>query len=95
MSTEPVESTPFVGVAKQVPSHPLSPLTASEIRKSADLIRRLYPSKTDLQFRAITLEEPEKARLIPFLEAEHNGGPVPSIDRKAFVNYYIRNTVGV
>ena len=93
MSTEQVESTPSVGVAKHVPSHPLSPLTASEITTSAELIRGLYPSQTNLQFKAITLEEPEKAQLIPFLEAEHCGGRSPSIDRKALVNYYIRNTV--
>ena len=93
MSTAQVESTPSVGVARQVCSHPLSPLTASEITTSAHLIRGLYPSKTNLQFKAITLEEPEKAQLIPFLDAEHRRGRTPSIDRKAFVNYYIRNTV--
>ena len=95
MSTEQIESAPLVGVAKQVASHPLSPLTASEITTCADLIRGLYPSKTNLQFKAITLEEPEKAQTIPFLEAEHRGGRTTSIDRKAFVNYYIRNTVSI
>ena len=88
-----VESTPAIGVVKHVPNHPLSPLTASEITRSAELIRTLYPSETNLQFKAITLEEPEKAQLVPFLEAEHCGTNTPHIDRKAFVNYYIRNTV--
>ena len=94
MSTEQVTSSPEAGVAKQVhPSHPLSPLTAAEITRSADLIRSLYPAKTNLQFKAITLEEPEKAQLVPYLDAEHNGSRLPKINRKAFVSYYIRNTV--
>lgn len=94
MSTEQVTSSPEAGVAKQaLPSHPLSPLTAAEITRSADLIRSLYPAKTNLQFKAITLEEPEKAQLVPYLDAEHNGSRLPKINRKAFVSYYIRNTV--
>lgn len=96
MSTEQVvstSSTAEVPVAKHVAIHPLSPLTTSEITSAASLIRSLYASNTKFQFKAITLEEPEKARLVPYLEAEHSGGRLPSIDRKAFVSYYIRNTV--
>lgn len=74
-------------------SHPLSPLTASEITTSAELIKGLYPTQTRIDFKAITLEEPEKAQLVPYLDAEHNGRSLPRISRKAFVNYYIRNTV--
>ena len=95
MSTEQdtKSCTPAVGVTKHARAHPLSPLTALEITKSADLIRGLYPSRINLQFKAITLEEPIKAELAPFLEAEHLGATTPNIDRKAFVNYYLRNTV--
>ena len=93
MSTEQVVPTPSVGVAKRASIHPLSPLTSREIVKSAELIRGIYPQKTNLQFKIVTLQEPEKAQLIPFLESEHRGAQVPRIDRKAFVNYYIRNTV--
>lgn len=93
MSTEQVSSSPAAAVHKELASHPLSPLTASEITTSAELIRGLYPAQTKFQFKAITLEEPEKAQLVPYLEAEHNGKSVPRITRKAFVCYYIRNTV--
>ncbi|MCJ1388004.1 hypothetical protein MMC18_000848 [Xylographa bjoerkii] len=92
MSTEQVFSTPTVGVAKQLSVHPLSPLTSSEISAAAGFINGLYPAKTDLLFKAITLEEPAKAQLAPYLDAEHEGRSVGRIDRKAFVNYYIRNT---
>ena len=93
MSAEPVSQFSDLGAAKHAALHPLSPLSASEIVRAADFIRRLYPSAAELQFKAVTLEEPEKARLVPYLEAEHGGRKLPAIDRKAFVSYYIRNTV--
>lgn len=93
MSTEQIQSSPAAAAGTQVASHPLSPLTASEITTSAELIKGLYPTQTRIDFKAITLEEPEKAQLVPYLDAEHNGRSLPRISRKAFVNYYIRNTV--
>lgn len=78
---------------KHAAAHPLCPITASEIKRSADLMRSIYPSKTDFHFKAITLDEPEKAQLVPYLDAEHRGTSLPRIDRRAFVSYYIRNTV--
>ncbi|RMD42871.1 hypothetical protein DV735_g2295, partial [Chaetothyriales sp. CBS 134920] len=72
--------------------HPLTPLSGSEITKAADLIRSVWPANTDLRFKAITLLEPEKKSLLPYLEAEHSGGQLPSVPRKAFSAYYIRNT---
>ena len=78
---------------KQIAAHPLCPVTASEIKRSAELIKCLYPSKTDVHFKAIMLEEPEKAQIVPYLEAEHKGARLPKIDRRIFVSYYLRNTV--
>jgi len=79
--------------AKHAVAHPLCPLTASEITTTADLIRSVWPANIDLRFKVITLEEPAKKQLAPFIDAEHNGGELPAIDRRAFVSYYIRNTV--
>lgn len=93
MSTEQVSMAPMAESIKQIASHPLCPVTASEIKRSAELIKNLYPPKTKFQFKAITLEEPEKAQLVPYLEAEHKGAKLPKIDRKTFVSYYLRNTV--
>ncbi|KAL8840584.1 MAG: hypothetical protein Q9170_001270 [Blastenia crenularia] len=92
MSTEQVSFTPSVGVAKHASSHPLSPLTSSEIINAGGLLQRLYPGSTGLQYKAITLYEPAKAQLAPYLEAEHAGSKPPSMERRAFVCYYIRNT---
>lgn len=94
MSTEQVPvSLPFVGGKKATPEHPLGPLTASEITESARLIKGLWPSNTNIQFKSITLQEPNKADLVPFLAAERAGKSTPTIERRSFVVYYIRNTV--
>ena len=80
-------------VSRNTASHPLSPLSAAEIQRSSNLIKSLHPFTTDLHFKVVTLEEPKKAQVLPYLEAEHRGQKTPAIDRKAFVCYYIRNTV--
>jgi primary-amine oxidase len=74
--------------------HPFSALTESEIRTSVRLVRALWPVSTDIQFKVITLSEPPKHDAMPYLEAEHRCLELPSLDRRAFINYYIRNTVG-
>jgi Cu2+-containing amine oxidase len=73
--------------------HPLCPLSASEITRTADLVRSVWPEHTDLRFKIITLLEPAKKEFIPYLDAEISGKSLPAIERKAFVAYYIRNTV--
>jgi len=78
---------------KAVASHPLAPLSASEITTAASIIKASWPAHTDLHFKVITLHEPPKAEVLKYLEAEHAGKSRPSISRKAFLNYYIRNTV--
>jgi primary-amine oxidase len=96
MSTEQVPtSLPFVGGKKVTLQHPLGPLTASEISESASLIKGLWPSNTNIQFKSITLQEPSKTDLVPFLEAEHAGQQTPAVERRSFVVYYIRNTVSI
>jgi primary-amine oxidase len=86
---------PSVGASKklEMAQHPIAPLTASEITDSSRLIRELWPASTNLQFKVITLQEPIKAELLPFLAAEHEGRKPSPIERKSLVVYYIRNTV--
>jgi primary-amine oxidase len=86
---------PFVGQAKEKGTlqHPIAPLTASEIAESSKLIKALWPADINFQFKVITLQEPKKAELVPFLAAEHKGEKTPLIERRSFVVYYIRNTV--
>lgn len=87
---------PFVGGAKEeVVQHPIGPLTASEINRSVSLLKASWPANTDFIFKAVTLLEPLKAELLPYLQAERSGSAPAKIDRKAFVLYYIRNTVSI
>lgn len=74
-------------------SHPLGPLSGDEIVQASTLVKGAWPEVVDLHFRVITLREPAKAELVPYLTAERAGEPTPSIDRRAFVVYYFRGTV--
>lgn len=80
-------------VAKQTVTHPLAPLTASEIATTADLLKSVWPSNADLRFKIITLDEPPKKQMVPYLAARDSGSSLPFIPRKSFTSYYIRNTV--
>lgn len=93
MSLQADAPPPAAVPQKQIASHPLAAVTGAEISHAAALIKALWPENTTLQFKVITLEEPPKSQILPYLEAEHTGGPLPAIERKAFVNYYLRNTV--
>jgi primary-amine oxidase len=94
MSLQQFENPPPAVVpTKLAYSHPLSPITADEITHASALIRSLWPENTSIQFKVITLDEPSKAEVIPYLDAEHGRESLPAIERKAFVNYYLRNTV--
>lgn len=78
---------------KAATSHPLGPLTAAEITQSSSLIQAQWPEGTRFQFKVITLLEPLKAELVPYLDAEKAGQSPKPIDRKSQVVYYLRNTV--
>jgi primary-amine oxidase len=92
MSTE-IATDAAPRTAKTVPSHPLAPLSAAEIKSAASTIRASWPAHTDLHFKVVTLQEPPKVEVLKYLEAEHGSTSLPAISRKAFINYYIRNTV--
>jgi Copper amine oxidase, N2 domain len=85
--------SPQARATEHIAAHPLCPLTASEISNTAQLIKKLWPSNVDIRFKVITLEEPQKKHFVPYLDAEHAGRTLPCIDRRAFVAYYLRNTV--
>jgi len=85
---------PYAGAARtRAGEHPIGPLTAQEIAQSAALLRAFWPAKTNLQFKTITLLEPAKTLLLPYLQAERAGQTPAPIERKSFLIYYIRNTV--
>jgi primary-amine oxidase len=95
MATEAATTSLPIRPAKQSGIHPLAPINASEIRHAASLISALWPKETDIHFKALTLDEPPKAELVPYLEAEFHGQSLPRIERKVFAAYYLRNTVSL
>ncbi|KAK3386275.1 copper amine oxidase [Sordaria brevicollis] len=79
-------------------SHPLGPLSASEITLSSTLIKSLWPPSTPLHFKIITLLEPPKAELMPYLVAERScsfQAPPLDIPRRSFIVYSLRGTHNV
>ncbi|GFN13490.1 hypothetical protein AtubIFM55763_001160 [Aspergillus tubingensis] len=71
--------------------HPLDPASPDEIRQATDLVKAKY-NGISLHFKAAGLEEPAKAALVHFLDAEHHGRPLPFIPRQIFLIWYIEYT---
>ncbi|ROW03854.1 hypothetical protein VPNG_07256 [Cytospora leucostoma] len=85
--------TGAIGSGKKTAApHPLGPLTGAEITQSSGLIRAQWPEGTGFQFKVVTLLEPVKDELVPYLDAEKAGQTPEPIDRKSQVVYYLRNT---
>jgi primary-amine oxidase len=66
-------------------SNPLEPLSADEIRRTAELLREQGDLGEKVRFVTVSLHEPPKRDL---LEHDRNGGPAP--DRAAFAILYDR-----
>lgn len=62
------------------PVHPLKDLSADEVTQTRDILRSANTGKSIL-FRQLGLQEPPKAELLEFLEAEHAGQPLDSLPR--------------
>ncbi|KAK2055736.1 copper amine oxidase [Colletotrichum caudatum] len=70
--------------------HPLTALSKDEFIGARDIVTRLYAPDRSLFFRAIFLQEPKKAELVPFLQAEHAGvitDETPRPPRRARLQY--------
>ncbi|GJC97599.1 amine oxidase [Colletotrichum higginsianum] len=78
--------------------HPLTALSRDEFKTARDIVTNLYGSDSSLFYRAIFLQEPKKAELVPFLQAEHAGtitDETPRPPRLARLQYdVIRTTSG-
>ncbi|KAE8155154.1 copper amine oxidase [Aspergillus avenaceus] len=70
-------------------THPFDPLQPEEISKAADIVRSALEGKTPA-FRVITLQEPSKEQMIPFLEKEHAGQSIPCPNRTARAEVIVR-----
>lgn len=56
--------------------HPFDPITPGEIQTSVKLLQAAFPG-VSLRHKRIDLQEPSKKEVIPYLEAERLGKPLP------------------
>ncbi len=75
-SNQPTEA-PLTAVQSCSQPHPLRPLEAAEIDLAVSLLQQAFPD-ADLRFKVMDLQEPSKRELVPFLEAERTGAPLPA-----------------
>ena len=52
-----------------MPPHPFDPLSPDEISRAAAVVRPHFSQQQDVNFRVVTLQEPPKKAMLPFLES--------------------------
>lgn len=72
-------------IMAEITKHPLDPLCSIEISKSSHIIRENHPNEKGWIFNSITLLEPPKKELLPYLlnNVEKSPATIP-IPRKSF-----------
>jgi primary-amine oxidase len=73
--------------------HPLDILSVDETNKARDIVRGLHPEH-NVFFRESYLDEPVKALLSKYLDAEHSGQPLPDVPRQALCQYDVLDGKG-
>ncbi|KIX93918.1 uncharacterized protein Z520_10255 [Fonsecaea multimorphosa CBS 102226] len=73
-------------------AHPLDPLSANDIQATAALIKSKYADGA-VHFKSISIVEPPKKILLPYLAAERAGGSVlPHLPRKTQAVWFLRGS---
>ncbi|CAG9983778.1 unnamed protein product [Clonostachys byssicola] len=74
--------------------HPFDTLTPGEIQLGAAILRNAFPGVT-LRFKRIDVLEPIKKDVVPYLEAERLGQPLPTKPARLLFSYFHRlDTLG-
>lgn len=66
--------------------HPLDILSVEEVNNARDIVKSLHPGHR-IFFRETYLDEPSKAKLTKYLEAEHAGQTPSPLPRQALSQY--------
>lgn len=81
-------------------SHPFDPIRPNEVSLAAEILQASFPG-VSLRFKVIDVQEPIKRDVVPYLEAERLGTPLPAkpariiqslfhrLDTKAFLKALI------
>ena len=85
--------------------HPFDPISLEEIRLAAKVLESSFPG-VNLRFKVIDVQEPIKKEVVPYLEAERLGKPLPAkptrliqclfhrLDTKAFMKALVNADKG-
>jgi len=79
----------FVVLIGQSTSHPLDPLTPTEVQQCSQIIQKSQPTSTGWNFIWITLTEPEKQTFFPLLHRPNEWSRIP---RRCFLVVIERGT---
>ncbi|KAJ5560173.1 hypothetical protein N7513_002572 [Penicillium frequentans] len=90
-------------VSVRLNPHPFASITALEIESAVEITLPLATARHNVNhdqiaFKSISLIEPPKSDMIPYLELEHAGEPPasrPKLPRRVELLYYIKNTTKI
>ncbi|KAL7922842.1 copper amine oxidase [Trichoderma austrokoningii] len=69
--------------------HPFDPIRPEEISLATDILKASFPG-VDLRFKVIDIKEPSKKDVIPYIEAERTGQPLPPPPPRLLFSYLHR-----
>jgi len=69
--------------------HPFDPITPGEIQLAVRVLQAAFPS-VPLRYKKIDLQEPIKADVIPYIEAERLRQPLPPRPARILLAYFNR-----
>lgn len=69
--------------------HPFDPLTAGEVKLAVSILEKALPN-VPLRYKRIDVLEPIKKDVIPYIEAERLGKPLPSKPARLLFSYFHR-----
>jgi primary-amine oxidase len=90
MSLASYETTPTISVKV----HPFDPVRPEEIRLGVRILEAAFPG-VPLRYNRIDIHEPIKQDVIPYIEAERQGKPLPPRPARLLYSYFNRLDTGV
>lgn len=79
--------------ATAVDLHPFDPLTPSEIQLAVKILEAAFPG-VPLRYKRIDVQEPLKKEVIPYIEAERLGKPLPTRPTRLLQSLFHRLDTG-
>ena len=74
-------------------AHPFDPITPAEIQLAVRILQASFPD-APLRFKRIDVQEPIKKDVVPYIEAERLGQPLPRKPARILMAYFTRWDTG-